>query len=376
MKKVIYFVLAVCLAASLVGCGSEVSDNPNVGTWTGVLVEAFGIEGGIGEVYADGASLELKANGNCTAIFDGDKATGKWTGLGGRLTVSIGGVDYKCVIDGDALIFELMDGMNIIYTKSGRLPVNRAVNNEDMNIDDDEVPKNGSLFSDITDGLGSAKDEPGTGDKPMPQTISEDEARALVMAWLDGHPFGTGTWLDPDCSEAVINGEELYKIELGVERLAVFDILVEKTSGRIYVGGGNLGDSIEPIDEWYYREHSGNDGLARGYEAEIIGNWFVANGYEWHDWFVGNEAIEFLADGMGTESYDGTFWNFAWWIDVGLEMNYNADVSFEQHTISLHMIYEHMELVFFLYDNNGSILWDSKLNLDQGAGPPLVLEKW
>jgi hypothetical protein len=32
-----------------------------------------------------------------------------------------------------------------------------------------------------------------------------------------------------------------------------------------------------------------------------------------------------------------------------------------------------LELRYFLIDNNGSILWDSKLVLDQGAGPPLVL---
>ena len=252
-----------------------------------------------------------------------------------------------------------------------------APNAPAMEVNDEGVPKNGFSFSGNNDDLQHATDEPGTGEDPELQPMSEEIARAVVQVWLEGNPFGARTELEPGYSEVEINGAEFYRFDFSVTRLAVFDILVEKTTGRIYVSGGTLGSLIEPIDEWYLREHSGNEGLATGYEAEIIGTWRVTDGYEWHDWFIGGEVIDFYEGGTGVESLDGSTWHFTWWAEEGLEMNYNADEPYEMNMISLNMIYEYeqTELRFYLYDNDGSILWDSKLNLDQGAGPPLVLER-
>ena len=299
MKRIVCFLLTAVLVVSLVGCGGEAGDNPNVGTWIGVSVDVFGIEGNINEVYAGGSTLELKADGGCTAVFDGDRATGKWTGSGSRLTVTIGGADYKCEIDGDALILELLDEMNVIYTKTGRMPVNR-VSSSTTSIDDGDVPTNGSILFGSAGGSENAADEPGE----------------------DG-PIAT-----------------------------------------------------EPMDEAHNGEQSGDAGLAAGYAAEIIGKWLVADGYEWHDWFIGGEVVEFFEGGIGVESLDGSSWHFTWSLEVGLEMNYNADEPYEMQMIILSMEYEQNELRFYLYDNDGSVLWDSQLILDQGAGPPLVLERW
>ena len=250
-------------------------------------------------------------------------------------------------------------------------------------INDEDVPRNGLAPFGNTDVLEYAadepeiEDEPEGGDEPIPPSLSAGEARAIAQAWVDNHPFATRSELELGYSEVEINGEGYYRFDFGVVRLAVFDILVSKATGGLYVSGGNNAARIEPIDEWYDREHSGNVGQATGYEAEIIGKWLVADGYEWHDYFLGGEIIEFFEGGMGVESLDGSTWHFIWWAEAGLEMNYNADEPFEMHMISLIMVYEDygLELRFHLYDNNGSILWDSKLNLDQGAGPPLVLER-
>ena len=129
MKKTICTVLVLVLCVSVLaacGGGGGSSDNPNVGTWTAVSVEAFGMESDIKEVFSGGATLELRANGNVNMSFDGDKANGKWTGSAIRLTLTVGGVDYPCTIDGDALVFEMMDDMFVIFTKDGRAPRNRA----------------------------------------------------------------------------------------------------------------------------------------------------------------------------------------------------------------------------------------------------------
>jgi hypothetical protein len=110
------------------------------------------------------------------------------------------------------------------------------------------------------------------------------------------------------------------------------------------------------------------------YSAEIIGKWRVSEGHEWHERFSGGEVIEFFADGTGHKSLnDRDITDFVWSAGVRIETNYNTDEPFEEEMIILSMVFNDFELRYFLLDKDGSILWDSKLVLDQGAGAPLVL---
>ena len=123
MKKTISMLLALILCSTMLaacgGNGSSSSSDPNLGKWTAAAVRVFGDEIDIGDFYDAGAWIELKTNGNCTMMFDGDTGNGKYTISGSRVTFSSGGAEYDATIEGNVLTFELLDDIYIIYAKDG-----------------------------------------------------------------------------------------------------------------------------------------------------------------------------------------------------------------------------------------------------------------
>ena len=227
MKRTICAVLSAVVLICLAACGGGgSSDDPNVGTWIGVSAEAFGMESDIKEVYPQGTTLEMKANGNCTAVFDGDKASGKWTGSGSRLTASIGGVDYPITIDGDALVFEMMQDMYVIYTKDGKAPKNRASDNS----------------SSVEDAAAPASDE-----EPEPPAIEAPEPESELWIGVTVDMFGTLSAIE----DAYANGVSIELFDDGTCTM-VFngDTSTGKWTGSdsdmtINVGGQEYKSSIE-----------------------------------------------------------------------------------------------------------------------------------
>ena len=87
--------------------------------------------------------------------------------------------------------------------------------------------------------------------------ITADEAREILQAWVDNHPFQLGTDPDPESDEHIVDGVEYYRFYLSIIRCCVAEILVHKETGRLFhlMSPGN--NTFEPLDAWYNREHAG-----------------------------------------------------------------------------------------------------------------------
>ena len=86
--------------------------------------------------------------------------------------------------------------------------------------------------------------------------ITVDEARVILQAWVDGHPFQFSSSLGPESDDHIANGVEYYRFYLAIERFGVAEILVHKETSEIYhlISPGST--SLEPLDDYYNREHS------------------------------------------------------------------------------------------------------------------------
>ena len=111
--------------------------------------------------------------------------------------------------------------------------------------------------------------------------------------------------------------------------------------------------------------------------SELIGRWRVGNAHGF-EWFEGGEILEFLPNGRGVETYGSERFNFRWFAGFEEMIDYNADIPYEVDILILRLTYDDFELLYRLvYDyDDSSIIWDGiYMLLDQGAGPPLELEK-
>ncbi len=124
MKKVASIILALLMLVSLAACGSSdvSSDDPNVGMWTAVSASMLGITTDIDEVFDQGASLELKANGKYVLTLDGENGNGKWTYEDGGLAFTSSEFDFYGSVESDILTLEnLMDtGLSINFEKEDK----------------------------------------------------------------------------------------------------------------------------------------------------------------------------------------------------------------------------------------------------------------
>ncbi|MDL2248612.1 hypothetical protein LJB89_02835 [Tyzzerella sp. OttesenSCG-928-J15] len=122
VKKRLVLLWALLLALSLGGCGGGgKSDDPNVGIWNGISVSMLGIDMDIAEVFDNGVTLELKANGKFTLDVDGDKGSGKWEYDGKGISFSSSDAQMHGTFEGDMLkLNNLLDsGMDMAFEKEG-----------------------------------------------------------------------------------------------------------------------------------------------------------------------------------------------------------------------------------------------------------------
>ncbi len=133
-------------------------------------------------------------------------------------------------------------------------------------------------------GCGSPIDEPAapaaaTGDKPdisrgepaestseptsepdseEPDTsLSVDKAREILEGWVDSHPFQLGAALEDRSDDYTFDDVEYYRFYLGIVRLGVAEILVDKETGELFhLTSPYASVDFAPIDEWYSIDHA------------------------------------------------------------------------------------------------------------------------
>ena len=85
--------------------------------------------------------------------------------------------------------------------------------------------------------------------------IAADEARAMLQAWVENHPFQLGAALEPESDEHSAGGKAYYRFYLGVVRFGIIEILADKETGALYHCASPGNDAFEPLDAYYEREH-------------------------------------------------------------------------------------------------------------------------
>ncbi|MCL2123584.1 MAG: hypothetical protein FWH34_05790 [Desulfovibrionaceae bacterium] len=92
--------------------------------------------------------------------------------------------------------------------------------------------------------------------KAVSASITADEARVILQAWVSSHPFQLSSKLEPGSDDHIVDGVEYYRFILGIERFGVAEILVHQKTGKLFhfMSPGNT--AFEPLDVWYRREHS------------------------------------------------------------------------------------------------------------------------
>ena len=114
MKRIWILLVALCL---LLGAACDktpdgANADPNLGLYTATTAEMWGMEMGVGDLFGQGFTIELKANGKCALQVDGKKANGKWTLDGADFTVS-GGVDCSGTLSEGVMMLENVLGMGV-----------------------------------------------------------------------------------------------------------------------------------------------------------------------------------------------------------------------------------------------------------------------
>ncbi len=108
----------VCVFACfcLTACGEP---SPYVGTWTATKASAMGVEVDASEIYEEGFSFTLEANGSASVNLNGDvSGGGKWVTSENGFTLSDadGSNPMEFTVSGNEATIEMM-GTEIIFTK-------------------------------------------------------------------------------------------------------------------------------------------------------------------------------------------------------------------------------------------------------------------
>ncbi len=112
-KKLIMFVMLVCMMIMVVGCGKK---DPIIGTWKADKVKASGIEIKLDEFADQLGQEDLK---NITFTFeDGGKVTGSVAGMSGEGTWKADQDTYSIEMDGQSINVKLEDG-NLVFEQDG-----------------------------------------------------------------------------------------------------------------------------------------------------------------------------------------------------------------------------------------------------------------
>ncbi|MCL2045272.1 MAG: hypothetical protein FWG88_02665 [Oscillospiraceae bacterium] len=178
---------------------SIAADHPILGTWIAYTADIFGDETDIRSFYAQGATLELKANGECTTIFNGNDAKGSWTMSGSTLSYNIGGAEYAGSYESDVVMFEVLDDIFLYFTKDGNPPAGGgAISTTDFgpSIGERAIGHDwwdghwyGSFY--LYDGNEAYEDEIGYYDDLYAVIDVTTSGRAIMYIWTDSMSLGT-----------------------------------------------------------------------------------------------------------------------------------------------------------------------------------------
>lgn len=116
MKRTAAILLALVMALSLIACtGSSdpKSSDPNLGLYEATTMEYMGFSVGVSDLFEQGFSIELKANGKCVLNADGKTANGKWTLDGRDFTVKGGGLDCTGTLENGVILLQYDDDVTI-----------------------------------------------------------------------------------------------------------------------------------------------------------------------------------------------------------------------------------------------------------------------
>ena len=217
MKKAIMLLLAVILCASmLAACGSGSSDDANVGVWIAYAIDAYGNETDIFDLYDDGATIDLKSNGSCTLVIDGESASAKWKLSGTVLTVTSGGESYSGSIKSGVLSFDLSRDVTIYFSKNGRAPTGSSSVSPKQ---DTPTPPEEETPTPPPESISPTEDEPpppspetpDTPDDPQtptpPPSSSEDASLEETLEWWEGNWYGAFYVYDSNSPYSDLVGE-------------------------------------------------------------------------------------------------------------------------------------------------------------------------
>lgn len=106
---------AVCLA----GCGSDskLADSKYLGKWVGSTVEYGEIQMELEQVFPDGFSIELTADGKITLDVNGEKTSGKWDESDNGVIVDQGSDNEVELVDRDGNLVITYSDLSIVCVK-------------------------------------------------------------------------------------------------------------------------------------------------------------------------------------------------------------------------------------------------------------------
>lgn len=119
MKKILSLLLATVLMFSLVACGGGGKDDPNLGVYTGTVVDLLGDETPMTEVYPGKNTIELKSGGKATFTLDGDAIDCKWELDGSELVIDIEGTECTGTLKSGTIDLDFMGMMDMTFVKGG-----------------------------------------------------------------------------------------------------------------------------------------------------------------------------------------------------------------------------------------------------------------
>ena len=107
--------IGILFFAARGGSGSKASD-PNLGLYKATVAEMYGLVLNADDIYEEGFTIELKENGVCEIISDGDKGRGNWTLEGDQLTIDDGHSSITGTLSDGVLKLENMLDMGLDMT--------------------------------------------------------------------------------------------------------------------------------------------------------------------------------------------------------------------------------------------------------------------
>jgi len=186
-------------------------------------------------------------------------------------------------------------------------------------------------------------------------SLTANEARIILQNWINTHPFVGSSELYPEYSSVMVNGEECFMFDLGIERLGVIEILVGMETGEMFHYSSPGNDMIEQLDDWYYRDMDPSASQAPQPEEDDYSPVLL-----FFDALLFEEKIELLIywnDGRRT-LFEGEQLNGDWrWYMHGRDGGEVQEVypTFDLDDRTIEIRFPTTERVYYLYDDFAGI---------------------